>query len=148
MAARRGIAQQAGIASGTSAKTLVQLIAATGQTIQLIEVGVGFHGTNNTHEPVLVQLVRQSTDGSMTALTPVKADDGIGNALTTTARHTATVEPTATDVIRSWTVHPQTGFVYQAHDLAPIIAASGGRIGLKVTAANNVNVDVYMCFVE
>ena len=148
MAARFGIATQAGIATGSSLKTLMQLVAAANHAIRLTEIAIGLHGTSNTAEPILVQLTRQTDAGTMSALTPVKADDSVADSLATTAQHTATVEPTSTDVLRSWTVHPQTGLIVQAHDLAPIIIGAGDRIGLRVTAAADVNADVTMAWEE
>ena len=148
MASRFGIAEANGVATGTSAKTLLQLIAAANHAIKVIELSIGFHGTNNTHEPILVQLIRQTDAGTMSALTLRKADDSVSDSLDTTAQHTATAEPTSGDIVRSWTVHPQTGLTIQAHDLAPIIVGAGDRIGLVVTAANSVNADAYLCFEE
>lgn len=148
MALRQGIAKIAGVSTGTSAKTLIQLVAAANHAIQVVELGIGFHGTNNTHEPILVELVRQTDAGTMSALTPVAGDDAVDETLDTSAQHTATAEPTGTDVLRAWTVHPQTGLVYQAHDLAPIVVPASGRLGLRVTAANAVNADAYLVFVE
>ncbi len=148
MALRQGIAKLAGVATGTSAKTLIQLVAAANHAIQVVECGIGFHGVNNTHEPILVELLRQTDAGTMSALTLVKGDDSNGDTLDTTAQHTATAEPSAGDILRAWTVHPQTGLVYQAHDLAPIVVGAGDRLGLRVTAANNVNADAYLVFVE
>lgn len=148
MAGRVGIAAQAGISTGTSAKTLLQLIAAANHAIKVLEVLIGFHGTSNTAEPILVQLVRQSSAGTMSALTAVKGDDSVADSLDTTAQHTATSEPTTGDVLRSWTVHPQTGLHVQAHDLGPIMVGAGDRIGLRVTAAADVNADATLVFEE
>jgi len=126
MACRAGIVKVAGVATGTSVKTLLQLVAAANHAIEVVEAGIGFHGTNNTHEPILVELVRQTDAGTSSAATVHAADDSGGDTFDTTARHTATVEPsehTPVRVLRAWTVHPQTGLVYQAHDKAPIIVA-------------------------
>lgn len=148
MAGRTGIVTLTGVATGTDPKTLIQLVAAANHAVEIKEVGIGFHGVNNTHEPILVQLIRQSTAGTMSAATPVKADDSGGDTFDTTAQHTATAEPTGGDVLRSWTVHPQTSLIFQTHDEAPIIIGAGDRVGLVVTAANSVSSDSYICFVE
>ena len=148
MAARQGIAKLTGVATGTSAKTLIQLAAATNHAIEIVEVGIGFHGTSNTEEPILVELLRQTDAGTMSALTINSADDSGGDTFDTSAYHTATVEPSAGTVLRAWTVHPQTGFVYQAHDKAPIIVGAGDRIGLRATSADGADSDSYICFVE
>lgn len=148
MAGRYGIARKEGMATGTSAKTLLQVVAAPNHAIKINEVSIGFHGTSNTAEPVKVELLRQTTAGTMSALTPVNADDSVADTLDTTAQHTATSEPTAGDILRTWAVHPQTGLVVQAHDLAPIIVGAGDRLGLRVTAAADVNADAYISFEE
>lgn len=147
MACRHGIAKITGVSTGTAAKTMIQLVAAANHAIEIIEVSVGFHGTNNTHEPILVELLRQTDAGTMSVLTPAKGDDSVGDTLDTSAQHTATSEPTGSDVLGVWTVHPQTGLVYQPPPGA-IIVGAGDRAGLRVTAANSVSCDCYIRFVE
>jgi len=148
MAGRRGIVTVVGVATGTAAKTLLQLIAAANHAIEVLEVGAGFHGTTNTNEPITVELVRQTTAGTMSSATPVKADDSVADSLDTTAQHTATAEPTTTDVLRAWAVHPQTGLVYQVGPEDAIVVGAGDRVGLRVTAANDVDADAYLVFKE
>lgn len=148
MSAFSGVAEKSGIASGVAAKTLLQILAAANHRLRIKEVGVCFHGIVNTEAPVLVQLVRQSTAGTMSALTPVKEDSSLAETLTTTAQHTATAEPTNTDVLRSWAVHPQSGLVYQAVPGDEPIVPGAGRVGLVVTAGVSINVDAYIKFEE
>ena len=148
MSERRGVALQSGVATGTSAKTLLQLLAAANHAIKIVEVGIGFHGTNNTHEPIKVELIRQTTAGTSSLLTIQKADDSVNDSFDTSAVHTCTAEPSGTIVLRAWAIHPQTGLVWQAHDEAPVIVGSSDRIGLRVTAGNDINADAYMCFEE
>lgn len=148
MAARHGIAKLSGVATGTSAKTLIQLVAAANHAIKITEIGCSFAGITNTDAPILVELLRQTDAGTMTSLTPKKADDSIADTLDTTAQHTATAEPTGSDVIRDWRVHPQTGLVEQISDMAPIIVGAGDRIGLRVTAGVSVTCASYLCFEE
>lgn len=148
MARAHGAVNLAGVATGTSKKTLLQLVAAANHAIELTEIGIGFHGTSNTAEPIKVTLERQTDAGTMSAATPVKQNNSDADSLDSTAQHTATVEPTATDVLRTWTIHPQTGLVWQASDKSPIIIGAGDRVGLIVTAAASVNADCYMAFEE
>lgn len=148
MAGRFGVAQLSGVTTGTAVKTMIQLVAAANHAIRITEIGIAFHGTNNTHNPITVTLSRQTDAGTTTALTPVKADDSNGDTLDTTARHTATVEPTTTDVLRTWAVHPQTGLIDPLSDRAPIIVGAGDRVGLITDADNAVNADSYMAFEE
>ncbi len=148
MAGRNGIAKVTGVVTGTSAKTLLQVVAATNHAVEIAEVAIAFHGTSATAEPILVELLRQTTAGTMTSLTPVKGDDGVSDTLDTTAQHTSTSEPTAGDILRAWTIHPQFGIVYQPSVDAKIVVPAGGRVGLRVTAAADVNADAYIVFVE
>ena len=144
MARFNWIAKVTGVATGTSIKTLLQIVAPTNQRVKIKEVGIGFHGISNTAEPILVQLKRQSTAGTKSALTLVKEDDTTPESIQTTAQHTATVEPTAGDVIRTWTIHPQAAQVYQLPIEDEIIVGGGKRYALTVTAAATVNADAYM----
>ena len=148
MAGRKGIALQSGITTGTSAKTLIQLVAAANHAIRLVEVAIGFHGTSNTAEPIKVELVRQTDAGTMSSLTLVNADSGVNDTLDTTGQHTATAEPTGSTVVRVWAIHPQTQFVISANELTDVIVPASGRIGLRVTAAASTTADAYLAFIE
>jgi len=148
MSARNGVATKSDVATGTAVKTLLQVVAAANHAIKITEYGISFNGVNNTHEPILVELLRQTTAGTMSALTPVKADDSGADTFDTTAQHTATAEPTGGDVIRSHYVHPQTGLVVPVGDEAPIVVGAGDRVGLRVTAANDVKAAPHICFEE
>jgi len=149
MAARfgRGVVEDITLVAAT-VETLIQLVAAANHAFRVTEFSVGFDGTNNTHEPVEVELLRQTDAGTASSLTLVKADDSIADTLDTTAQKTFTVEPTPGDILGSWRVHPQTTLIIQAHDLAPIIVGAADRIALRATAANAVNCDVMMAFEE
>ena len=148
MARFHGRATRAGISTGTSAKTLIQLVAPSNHRVALTGWKIGFHGTNNTHEPIKVDVLRQTTAGTMTSLTPVKADDSLAETLQTTAQHTATAEPTAGDVLDTMTVHPQTSYTEVVGSLNEILIGGGDRVGLRVTAGNDVNADVTLMFEE
>jgi len=151
MAGKHGIAQKQDMAlAAATPKTVVQIVAAANHGIDLAEVGVGFDGTDNTKEAVEIDLVRQSDAGTGgDALTIVGGNDSDGDTFDTTALSDIdSAEPTGTVVVRSWRVHPQTGFVFQPSDLAPIHVGAGDRLGLRCTSAAVVNVDAYMAFVE
>lgn len=148
MARRHGVVNLAGVATGTSKKTLLQLVAAANHAIALTEIGAAFHGVSNTAEPIKVELQRQTDAGTMSAATIRKQDDSGGDTFDASAQHTATVEPTGTDVLRTWAVHPQTGIVKEFGDISPIIIGAGDRLGLCVTAGADVNCDCYMAFEE
>ena len=129
-----GRATTAAVACTTTAATKFQLVAASNHRIKVPRITASFNGVSATDEPVLVSVYRQTDAGTSSALTPVKDNDGDNETLQTTARHTATVEPTTTDLLESKYVHPQG-----RADFGPFIVPGGGRIGVVVDAPNNVN---------
>src|SRR5947199_8621058 len=96
--------------SAATAKTVLQLVAATNHRVKILSWGVYFDGTSPTAEPVQVRLLRQTSAGTMTSLTPTKRDDSLAESLLTAGQHTATAEPTASDVLEVKEVHPQSGY--------------------------------------
>lgn len=139
MAGVRFTAVTAEIATGTALKTLIQIVAPANQRLKIDEISISFKGVVATDSPILVEVLRQTTAGTMTALAPVKNNDGDPETLQVTALHTATAEPTAGDVLKRWLVHPQAGRPWQAPFSRELIVKGGGRLGLRVTAAASVN---------
>lgn len=138
-------ATKSAVASGTSVKTIIQGVAASNHRVLLKGWSIKFDGVTASAVPVLVELLRQSTAGTMSSLTPVKLNDSDDETLQTTFQHTATVEPTAGDILESHYIHPQGGsfdVYYPAGSEPPI--KGGGRIGIRVTAAVTVNVSATM----
>ena len=133
------------VATGTSLKTIAQLVAASNHGIKLDEIEVSFAGTSNTATPIKVEVLRQTTAGTMSSLTPVKDPDDSDETLQVTAQHTATAEPTASDILIVVNVHPQTGWSWQAPFGREIKIGGGDRVGVRVTAAADVNCAVRFC---
>lgn len=127
------------VTSGTSAKTILQAVAASNHRVKIKRWGITCKGVVATDSPVLVRLLRQTTAGTMTALTPKKLGD-YTEAVQTTAQHTATGEPTAGDVLAIREVHPQAGY----YEILPfgdeIVIPGGGRVGIEVTAGVSISV--------
>lgn len=140
MAGIRAVAQTAAIATGTSAKTLLQLVAATNTRVLVNEWSIAFNGVSPSGEPIKVDVLRQTSAGTMSSLTIVK-DPNLGSeTLQTTAQHTAASgEPTSGDILATLYVHPQQSFVWQARFGEPIVINGGARLGLRVTAAASVS---------
>jgi len=138
------VAQPAKIATGTSVKTLVQLLAAANQRVKVKEISISFDGTSNTATPIYVEVVRQTSAGTITNTTTLrKVDPDFTETLQTTCKDTATAEPTDSgDVPMAELVHPQTGFLWQAPFAGELKIPGGGRLGVRVTAAANVNASV------
>ena len=127
------------IATGTSLKTLLQIVAAANHGVLLWEFSVSFKGTNNAAAPIAFNVLRQTTAGTMSALTLVKDPDDTDETLQTTGQHTATAEPTASDVLISELIHPQTGYTWQAPFGRAIKIGGGDRLGFRVLAGADVN---------
>jgi len=142
------IAQTTEVAlAAATAKTIMQVIAPANQRLKLKRWGVFFDGVSAVAEPVQVRLLRQTDAGTVTSLTPVKLVAG-SETVQTTAGHTATVEPTAGDVIDIAEVHPQSGYeVLIPYDM-PIEIPGGGRVGIECTAPAIVNVRAKIIFEE
>lgn len=149
MAAFQGQAATAEIAlTAATAKTVLQLVAAANHRVKLLSWGIFFDGTSTTGEPVQVRLLRQTTAGTATALTPTKRDDSIADTLLTTAQHTATAEPTAGDLLEAIECHPQQGYQAFYPMGAEVIIGGGDRVGLEVTAPATVNCRAMFLFEE
>lgn len=130
------------IATGTSALTVLQVIAAANHAVLVNSISVSFAGTSNTAAPIKVDVLRQTTAGTMTtaASTVVKDPEGLAETIQTTRGDSASAEPTAGDILHTEHVHPQTGWEWRAGgSVKPIRIAGGGRLGVRVTAAASVN---------
>lgn len=144
MAAFPCSASAAGVASTTSAKTVLQLVAPTNQRLRVTRLLLGLHGTSATAEPVLVELVRQSTAGTSTAVTPV-ARNALGTeTVQATAVKDCAAEPTTVGVVYRTSLHPQASLELPLD----LVVAGGTRLGLRLTAAATVNADATFEFEE
>lgn len=149
MAAFLGIAQTVEVAlTAATAKTALQLVAASNHRVKILRWGVFFDGVSGTEAPVEVILVRQTTAGTMTANTPKKIDDSLAETLQTTAQDNASAEPTATDVVDVIECHPQSGFEIIYPLGQEVIVGGGDRVGIKCTAPSAVNVRAKIVFEE
>lgn len=120
-------------------KTILQIVTGATQLVVVTAFRVAFDGVTAGNEPVLVKIARQTTAGTMSARTPVKIRAG-GPAVATTAQHTATVEPTTTDILREYKVHPQSGLEVTFDLTDEIEMDASTRLGFLCTAADVVNV--------
>lgn len=148
MAGINAVAQTTEIAlSAATAQTVIQIVAPTNQRLKITEWGVFFDGISATAEPVQVRVLRQTTAGTMSSLTPVKRSAG-SETLQATAQHTATAEPTASDVLDMVEVHPQSGYEKLFPLGREIEVPGGGRVGIEVTAPATVNVRAKFAYEE
>lgn len=120
------------ISFSTSTTTLIQIVAPTNQRLVVNELSVSFDGVSNTAKPIQVDVLRQSSAGTMSSLTPVKRNSSDSETIQSTAQHTSTGEPTAGNILMSEQVHPQTGYTWQAPFGKEIIVPGGGRLGIRL----------------
>lgn len=140
MAAHGFVFNSGAVATGTSAKTIASVIAASNHGIVISWIKVSFEGTSATATPILVEIINQDDDGTNTANNPTERDPNHPDTLQASGNRNYTVEPTVNLVLESTYVHPQ-GF--QTFVL-PRIADGGKGIGVRVTAAADVNCVVSM----
>jgi len=142
MAGVRIVAQTAEISTGTSKKTVLQLLAAANHGVEINEWSISFKGTSNTASPILVEIIEQSTSGlSGDVLTVKKLNPGDDEIVQTTALKDidGSTQPTDTAIKFSELVHPQGGYTWQARFKGELKIPGGGRLGLAVTALAAIN---------
>jgi hypothetical protein len=134
--------------TAATAKTVLQLLAATNHRNKILAWGVSFDGTSPSAEPVEVRLLRQTTAGTMTAATLRALHPGITETLQSSATKNASAEPTVGDVLRAVEVHPQGAY----EEILPFgqeyIMGGGGRVGIECKAPAGVNVRAWIRFEE
>jgi hypothetical protein len=133
--------------TAATAKTVLQLVAASNHRVKVTGLSIFFKGTSSTDTPAKVRVCKQTTTGTMSAATPVKRGD-FGETLQTTAQHTATAEPTITDVYEMLEIHPQTGLKVFYPLGEELVIPGGGRLGVEITAAQGQTVAVNADFDE
>ncbi len=142
------IARVAALTTGTSVLTAIQIVTPANQRIKVKEIGVGFHGVVATDAPITVDLLLQTTAGTSSSLTLGKEDSSAAETIQSTALQTFSGEPTAGTIIRTWSVHPQTGMVLILPPGAEIKVGGGKKLGLRVTAGVSTTCDAYIRFEE
>lgn len=129
--------------SASSTKTLVQVYGNSAYNFIIKEIGVSFNGVDATKTPIQIDLLTQTTAGTMTSLTLFSQDRSDPSSSAMTAQHTATAEPTAGDIIRSWFVTPAGGtFVFQWPMGDEPVIAFDGYVGLRAITASGVSCGV------
>jgi hypothetical protein len=132
------VATNSGMATGTSAKTLIELATTATMRATVLSWWVEFEGVSGTATPITVKIRRGSAAITGTSLTVRQYTDKY-DAAATTARHTATAEGTATDTLETHYVHPQSGILIQYPMDREIQIPINGFLRLEVTAAASVN---------
>lgn len=142
MAGVRFSAQSTEFATGTSKITTLQILAASNHRVLVDEVSVSFKGTDPVGEPILVELVVQSdAPAGSDSVTPQKTNPSDDETLQVTAREKfdGSTQPSETNVVKRWEVHPSQGVDWQAPYGKEIVVPGGGRLAISVTAAVTVS---------
>jgi len=134
--------------SAATARTILQARTPTNQAVALLGFAVTFDGVVGTNQPVLLEVVRYASNGSMASAGTYKDDPGRQETIQTGGFRSATLEPAADSVIRNYTFHPQTGYERHFDFDEEIIVPGSARIGLRLTAPDAVNVTGQMNFEE
>ena len=148
MAGIKGFAATGELATGTAKKTVLQLVAAAKHRVLVKEFSICFKGVVNTDSPILVVVASQSTAGTSSSLTLVKANISDDETLQTTAIQNASAEPTQVSVLKSLEVHPQGSYTWQATFGEELVINGGDRLGIAVTASANISCTASMSFEE
>ena len=119
-------------------KTILNVIASANIAVKVLGWSVAFDGTSVTSAPVTVELARQTTAGTMSSTTGSKLST-CTETVQTTGAYNATVEPTKSNILDTFNIHPQAGVdVKYPEGEQPAIPA-GGYIGIIVKSGEAVN---------
>lgn len=136
--------------TASTTKTLLQVITGANRPGRVVEMSVSFDGVDASKTPIQVDLLLQTTAGTSSALTLVK-DNRLSEAVQATALQTFTVEPTASDVYRSWYVTPANGLWALQWPLGREIQMNvSERVGIRciVPAGTSCNATATLTFEE
>lgn len=129
-----------------SYKTALQITAPTNQALTVKGISGTCDGTNNTATPGILQLVAQSSAGTMSAATPVMSPiDAYSESIQSTSQYNASAEPTTGNVLWSQHVHPQWGKRFDWSYGVFIRVGGGKRVGLRGNFPAAVNM---MCQID
>lgn len=127
------------VANITTAKTIIGIGAAANHRVHIKKIKLGLKGTTVTNEPVTVDYIRFTTDGTATAGAPVKSNPRDPESLQGDFVHTYTVEPSVgLAVEESFTLHPQGSVIEELPIERPIEIEGGKFWGIRLTADNAV----------
>ncbi len=127
---------------GGATDTIIGLAALANHRVHVKGVKLGFKGKTVTNEPVTVEYVRFTSDGTGTGGTVVKRDADASETVEAAFKHTYTVEPTGMTVLESIPIHPQGGIIEVLPIEAPIPVSGGDFWGVRITPDDTVIVIV------
>ena len=130
-------AQDTETLAAAAAETVVYVKAPAGKAILVDEISVSFNDVDAADAPVLVELIRFTTDATGTGLTEVNRTNAETSGAT--ALGTITSEGTAGNVVWSTYLTPAGGALPMQWPLGKeIVVPAGERIGIRCTTAAGV----------
>ncbi len=125
---------------GGQIDTIIAIIPATNQGVLVHKIWAGFKGKVVTNEPITIEFIRFTSDGTATTGTKQKVDVDASETLQAVFKHTYTIEPTGITVLVSFPIHPQGGFIDTLPIEAPILVHGGDFWGIRVSPDENATV--------
>ena len=126
------------VASITTAKTVLRIAAAMNHRVFVKAFTIGLKGLVVTNEPVTIELIRFTSDGTGTSGTVRKKDVDASENVEAGFKHTYTVEPTGVTVLKSFPLHPQGTWGEVLPIESPIEISGGDFWGIRITADDSV----------
>ncbi len=141
MAGLACILQSSEITTGTTKKTVLQVLSPTNQKLKIKEIEFSFQGATNTHNPVRCSAEIQSSAGSSGDVkNPGKENQSDGESIQSSGLENidGSTQPTVVETLKSLFVHPQGGYTWQPPYGTEWKVKGGQRLGLTVEADNSV----------
>lgn len=137
--------------SAATAKTILNVIAASNSLVRITEMSVSFDGATATATPVTVELCKstQGAAGTSTSHTIAQVR-GPTRTVQATAARNYTAEPTTLTVLKRWLVPAFNGLLVIQFPLGrePEQVTSANGLCLRCTAPATVNAQGYLEFEE
>jgi hypothetical protein len=127
------------LAAGTP-KTILQLTSNTSLASVLRGTSVSFNGNSGVAVPVLVEICRQSDSPGSPATAALVWRNALETQTGFSGKKSYTTEPTTTEILDLFTVHPTGGRDRRYMDDEEYIVPTSGRIGVRCTAPAAVSV--------
>lgn len=136
--------------AAATVETVLQLRGGTASKARLVAWGISFDGVTAGDDPVTVLLRRQSTDGTGSGANEYKFDEDNPTA-TVTAFHSFTAEPTGSNTLERYLIHPQGGGIVREYPIGREIViddVATSRLAITAQAPQAVNVEAWMQWEE
>jgi hypothetical protein len=144
------IAQREVVFTQPGPDTIIQIVTPATSRALIKKWEITMKGTVR-NVPVLVEILLQTTAGTMSPLTLTSWDSADSNAILTTAQHTATAEPTASTILWSGEVSPdgdRIGQNWLGLEFQGIPMAVSQRLGWRVTGSPDVTCNLHIVGVD